>query len=70
MCLSNKAKLKSIQVSGGSRIFKRGGGGHKIMDTCCLLEHNLTVPQNNKVGGRWSKIMLLKETFFSSFFLW
>ena len=38
--------------SGGSRIYKRGGGGHKILDLLSLYHTfiKLTKPQ----GGRWS----------------
>ena len=45
-----KMVTESMHNSGGSRIFKRegGGGGHKIMDTCCLSEHKLIVPKTIK----------------------
>ena len=39
------------QVSVVDPAFIKRGGGHKIMDACCLI-----VPKNN--GGRWSKIVL------------
>ena len=28
-----------VHISGGSRIYKRGGGGHKILDLLSLLPH-------------------------------
>ena len=30
-----------VAVSGGSRIYKRGG--HKIMDACCLYDHTFII---------------------------
>ena len=52
--------------SGGSRICKRGGGGHKIMYACCLYDHTfvyLPKPQDR----RWSKIVLLQKDLFFFF---
>ena len=42
------------------------GGGHKIMDACCLYYHTfvyLPKPQD----GRWSKIVLLQKDLFLDF---
>ena len=33
--------MLGVAVSGGSRIYKRGG--HKIMDACCLYDHSFIV---------------------------
>ena len=37
--------MLGVAVSGGSRIYKRGGGGggHKIMDACCLYDHTFII---------------------------
>ena len=42
------------------------GGGHKIMDACCLYDHTfiyLPKPQD----GRWSKLVLLQKDLFFGF---
>ena len=40
--------MLGVAVSGGSRIYKRGGGGgggvgNKIMDACCLYDHTFII---------------------------
>ena len=43
--------MLGVAVNGGSRIYKRGGGGggergglgHKIMDACCLYDHTFII---------------------------
>ena len=35
-------------ISGGSRIFKREGGGHKIMDACCLYKHTFLITKTKR----------------------
>ena len=46
----NENKIRVEVISGGSRIFKTGGG-HKIVDACCLLRTPIFNHQNQKVGG-------------------
>ena len=34
--------MLGVAVSGGSRIYKRGGG-HKIINACCLYDHTFII---------------------------